>query len=70
MKKLILVTALLALTSCTTRTSAGQCVGLADTKVPGLKYELSYWNIFMAALFSETIIIPIIVVAKHLECPR
>lgn len=66
---LMLVVALAA-SGCTTHTSGGECIGLADDKVAGVKYDLSYWNIFVAVMFSETIIVPVVVVAKELQCPR
>lgn len=54
---------------CTSSVKGVPCVGLMDTKKPGVEYELSIWNILVAVVFSETIIVPIIVAAKQYECP-
>lgn len=59
----------LSASGCTSRTSAGPCIGILDEKVPGVTYKLSGWNLFLAVLFSETIIVPVVVVANELQCP-
>lgn len=68
MIKYVLILSLL-LSGCTTRNELGRCVGLADDKEANLVYELSYWNLFLAVFFSQTVVVPIVVVAKDLECP-
>lgn len=70
--KHILIALILALTvqACKTESDAGPCVGLADEKDDGFVYELSYRNVFLAALFAETLIVPAVVIAKYLECPK
>jgi hypothetical protein len=71
MKKLVVALLLvLMLSGCTTHNSKGDCIGLADEKVAGVKYDLSYWNLVLAFVFSETIVVPVVVLAKDLECPR
>lgn len=67
MKYLIL--AALMLSSCTTRTIHGDCVGVLEPKDPTLTYSYDGPNIFLAVLLSETVIVPLLVVFKHLECP-
>lgn len=70
MKLNVLLLALaLAVSGCTTRTSGGECIGIADEKVPGVKYKLDGWNLFLAVVFSETIVVPVVVVADELMCP-
>jgi major membrane immunogen (membrane-anchored lipoprotein) len=74
MKKLItsmLIVAALT-TSCKQSNSNGQCVGLMDkeNKSPEHQYDISLWNVFLAVIFSETIVVPIVVVGYMLECPE
>ncbi len=66
----LLLALALAVSGCTTRTSGGDCIGIADERVPGVKYELSGWNLFLALVFSETIVVPAVVVANELMCPK
>lgn len=64
----ILLAALLA--GCTTSTEFGECVGIADDdRDPGLVYKLSAWNIVLAVIFCETIVVPVIVIADEISCP-
>lgn len=70
MKKIILIASLLALlTGCTRSTQYGQCIGIADDKKPGFVYAVSYWNVFLAVIFSETLVVPVVVIAANLKCP-
>ena len=70
MKKLFLALIMsVFLTGCTTSTHLGQCIGVTDTPKPGLVYKVSYWNLFMAFIFSETIIVPLVVVFDSIKCP-
>jgi hypothetical protein len=74
MNKLLKLTAVvivaLALVACTTRTEFGECIGAADDKSPALIYRLSAWNIIVGIIFSETIVVPVVVVAAQLMCPE
>lgn len=73
MKKLLLCSAVLALSlltsACTTRTRYGDCIGVGDNPEPQLNYRFSAWNIAVGVVFSETIVVPIIVVVDELKCP-
>jgi hypothetical protein len=70
MKKFIALSALVALlTGCTSRTEYGECIGVLQDKKPDLEYKLSGWNTFLAVIFSETIIVPVMVVANEHSCP-
>jgi hypothetical protein len=70
MKKFIAIAAVaIALTGCTTKTEYGECIGVLQDKKPDLEYKLSGWNTFLAVVFSETIVVPIIVVANEHSCP-
>ena len=70
MKKFIVIALiLLFLSGCTTRTSFGECIGITDTPKPNLVYRLSYWNVFLAFIFSETIVVPAVVIFADLRCP-
>lgn len=57
------------LTGCTTSNDLGECIGVTDTPKPGLVYKVSYWNLFMAFIFSETIIVPLVVIFDSIKCP-
>ena len=70
MKKIsVAMILILALSGCTSSNAGGRCVGVLDQKKPGVEYSLSVWNIFLGLIFSETIIVPVYVVGKALECP-
>ena len=70
MKKILLVATMVALLSgCTSSTQYGSCIGIADDKEPNLQYKLSVWNTFLAIIFSETIVVPIVVLANETYCP-
>jgi hypothetical protein len=70
MNKIILcaLVAILA-AGCTTHTEYGECIGVLQDKKPDLEYKLSGWNTFLAVIFSETIVVPIVVVADDFQCP-
>lgn len=67
----LLVTAVLAmsLVGCTGSTQLGPCIGINDTENPKLEYNYSAWNIALGAIFSETIVVPLVVVFADLKCP-
>lgn len=67
MKYLLL--SLIALGACSSKNELGDCVGVLNNKNPNLNYNLSVWNIIMAGVFSETLIVPAVVVLNQLECP-
>jgi len=70
MKKFIVILlAAIMLSGCTSTTQFGQCIGIADDKNPELVYKLSVWNTFLAIVFSETIIVPIVVLVDETFCP-
>lgn len=58
-----------ALAGCTDRTRFGDCIGAFDDKKPDLEYEMSVKNVVWAVALSETIIVPVVVVAKQTHCP-
>lgn len=57
------------LVGCTQRNAKGECVGLAEDKQSGVEYDISYLNVFLAFLLSETMVVPIVVGGWMLECP-
>lgn len=70
MKKLALILSLLLLSACTARTSYGDCIGLSDAdKDPHLVYDISVKNAVIGVIFSETIIVPVVVLVKQIQCP-
>lgn len=68
-KTLAALLALALLAGCTERTAYGECIGAFDEKKPGLEYKISVGNVAWAVLLSETIIVPIVVVAEQTRCP-
>lgn len=44
-------------------------VGAFDDRDPRLIYKLSAWNLAMAVIFVETILVPFIVVVDETLCP-
>lgn len=70
MKKVIaLVVLATALSGCTSKNEFGNCIGAFDDKKPGVEYKLSTWNTVLAVIFSETIIVPVLVIANETRCP-
>lgn len=73
MKNLLIIALLsLSLVSCSKTTKYGTCFGLADEtniKDAKLKYDYSKWNIFLAVVFSEVLVVPVNVVGYNLQCP-
>jgi hypothetical protein len=69
MKFLIASILALSLVGCTGRTQLGECIGINDHENPKLEYNYSAWNIALGALFSETIVVPLVVVFADLKCP-
>jgi hypothetical protein len=63
------ILAVTLLVGCTSRTEYGECIGAFDDKKPELHYKASVWNIFLAIIFVETIIVPIYVVVDQSLCP-
>jgi hypothetical protein len=60
---------LMLLAGCTSRTGYGECIGAFDDKQPDLQYKVSGWNLALAIIFSETIVVPVVVVASETSCP-
>lgn len=70
MKRIALLALILALVGCTSRTEFGECVGIDDSeRKPELVYKLSKWNLFLGALFIQTLVVPIVVAAEQTYCP-
>ena len=64
-----LLLCVLALGGCTSRTPHGECVGILEEREPELSYRASVWNIVLAVVFSETIVVPLVVVLDEHSCP-
>jgi len=64
----LLAIALLA-AGCTSRTEYGECKGIADDHDPTLEYKVSAFNLAIGFIFSETIIVPVVVLADETTCP-
>jgi hypothetical protein len=70
LSKIITLLALaFTMSGCVSHTSGGECIGALDDKVPGVQYKISGRNVLIALLFSETIVIPVVVVLTDLQCP-
>lgn len=61
---------LLFMISCTSNTEFGECIGVLEDKNPKLEYRASKLNIFLAVVFSETVIVPLWVILEEHSCPR
>lgn len=61
----------LATAGCDTSNWYGECQGLATEgdRDPHLRYGVSKWNVFLAIVFSETLLTPGFVGAFWLYCP-
>jgi hypothetical protein len=70
MRKFILVAALaVSLSACTGSTEHGPCIGFDDDEAPGQVYKISIWNGFLAAFFSETLVVPVVWAFGYAKCP-
>lgn len=70
MNKILLVLAvMLLLSGCESSTKYGSCVGITEDQNPGLHYKVSKENLILAIIFSETIVVPIVVLADEFYCP-
>jgi hypothetical protein len=69
-----LLAALVLLTACddAVRLSDGRtydCVGIFEDRDDRVRYRVDKSNVFVAAVFVETLIVPAVVVADQLWCP-
>jgi len=55
--------------SCTSGTKYGTCIGAFEDEDPKLIYAASVKNIVLAVIFSETIIVPAVVIISKTACP-
>lgn len=70
MKKLLCIALMTTmLVGCTSKTEYGSCIGITEKENPTLHYKVSAWNVFLAIVFSETIIVPVLVLADEVSCP-
>lgn len=72
MKKWVVIVvlgALICTSGCSMRTEYGSCIGVIDDPAPHLEYHISVWNVFLAAVFSETFVIPAYIVLADIKCP-
>ena len=71
MKNLCVLCLLLILSySCTKKTEFGRCVGVSkDGADSSLNYEANTKNLVLGVLFSETIVVPILVLTDYFYCP-
>lgn len=70
MKTFILsLMAVLMITGCTSSTPHGECIGITATEDPKMNYDYSTRNIIVGVIFSETIVVPLVVVFGDLKCP-
>ena len=71
MKKILIIAlAAMFLAGCTEITQFGPCVGVYNAdRNPKLTYKMDEWNVILAIIFSETIIVPAIVIFNETYCP-
>jgi hypothetical protein len=72
MKKNILaaVAAITLLGGCTRSTQYGECIGVLGKETPDMRYDYSVKNAILGVIFSETIIVPAIVIFDDVKCPQ
>lgn len=69
MKTIISLIFIALLAGCTSSTTYGECVGLGEDKNPNLHYKVSVLNVVMAIVFSQTIVVPVVVAVDEFYCP-
>ena len=67
--KLLICLIMLSLVGCTSKNEHGECIGAFEDGKPEVQYKVSTWNVVLAALFIETIFVPVIVVLNQTKCP-
>jgi len=65
----IMLVAVLGLCGCESKTEYGPCIGIVDERNPNLEYRLSIQNTVIGVICSETIFVPVIVLANETFCP-
>ena len=65
----VLVLGLALMTGCVDSTAAGECIGVSDDEVPTLRYKVNAQNVVVAIIFSETVVIPLVVLFTNVKCP-
>lgn len=66
---LALLVVTLSVSGCRSETDLGECVGVNDTRDPGLTYKVSIRNVILGVFFIETIVVPLVVLFDELSCP-
>lgn len=66
---ILMLVATLFMAGCASETEFGPCVGAFDDRNPNLHYELSIRNVVIGVFFSETIVVPVVVIATETVCP-
>ena len=59
----------LLFSGCTESTEHGECIGLGQDKDPAFNYRVDKSNAFVALIFVETLIVPIVIIADNILCP-
>jgi len=67
MKYLLLLALMLG--ACTSSTRYGECIGVTDDPDPTLVYHVPANNVVVAVIFSETIVVPLVVLFSEVKCP-
>lgn len=66
----MLLALILATSACKTETDFGSCIGIGDTGNPEVVYRTSTRNLILAIIFSETIVVPAVIVFTNIRCPE
>ena len=69
MLKYLLILNLIFIAGCTSETRYGPCVGAFSEKAPDLKYKINTWNIVVSIILSQTLVVPVVVIAEETYCP-
>lgn len=69
MKAFLAALLLLSTVGCTSKTEYGSCIGILEEKDQTLVYRPSWRNIFLGAVFGETVFVPAVVILDAHSCP-
>lgn len=69
-KMFLAVSLIFSAVGCTEKTQYGKCIGVNQEENPTKVYKANWWNIFVATMLAETIVVPIVTVLNQYKCPE
>lgn len=70
MKRLLLSLLLVSSLACESERYCKPCICITDDKVPNVSYEVSKRNVILGIVFSETLVVPAVVLLTEFKCPK